>query len=66
MWDTFTSLLVLSTLTLVQLEPKVKPAVRCGERLTSFSSNSSGLVQGREEDPADLSAPTQVTSVAGT
>ena len=64
--DTFTYLLLLSTVTLVHLEPKVSVAVKCGERLTSFSSNSSGLLLGREEDPADLSAPTQVISVAGT
>ena len=64
--DTFTYLLLLSTVTLVQLEPRVSVAVKCGERLTSFSSNSSGLLLGREEDPADLSAPTQVISVTGT
>jgi hypothetical protein len=64
--DTFTYLLLLSTVTLVQLEPRVSVGVKCGERLTSFSSNSSGLLLGREEDPADLSAPTQVISVTGT
>ena len=64
--DTFTYLLLLSTVTLFQLEPRVSVGVKCGERLTSFSSNSSGLLLGREEDPADLSAPTQVISVTGT
>ena len=29
-------------------------------RHTSFSSNSTGIVGGREEDPTSLSAPTQV------
>ena len=60
------ALLLLPLLPLVVMEPKVSVAVKCGERLTSFSSNSSGLLLGREEDPADLSAPTQVISVSGT
>ena len=31
----------------------------CCYRFTSFSSSSSGIVGGREEDPSSLAAPTQ-------
>jgi len=37
----------------------VAQQVQCGQRHTSFNSNSSGIVGGREEDPTALSAPTQ-------
>jgi len=33
--------------------------LKCGERFTDFVSESSGLVDGREADPSELSAPTQ-------
>ena len=33
--------------------------LKCGERFTDFVSKSSGLVNGREADPSELSAPTQ-------
>ena len=33
--------------------------LKCGERFTDIVSESSGLVDGREADPSELSAPTQ-------
>jgi len=34
-------------------------SIQCGQRFTEFSSKSTGIVGGREEDPASLAAPTQ-------
>lgn len=36
-----------------------KTSVQCGLRYTKFTSNSTGVTNGREEDPSLLSAPTQ-------
>jgi len=53
-------ILIWSLITMVQPGPStVAQQVQCGQRHTSFSSNSSGIVGGREEDPTALSAPTQ-------
>jgi len=52
---------ILSSISLVAPGPAtIEQQVHCGQRHTSFSSNSSGIVGGREEDPTSLSAPTQV------
>jgi len=32
---------------------------KCGQRFTEFFSNTTGILNGREEDPTSLSAPTQ-------
>jgi len=36
-----------------------KESIQCGLRFEEFQSNSTGIVGGREEDPASLAAPTQ-------
>eukprot|EP00091_Calanus_sinicus_P003058 TRINITY_DN13208_c0_g1_i1.p1 TRINITY_DN13208_c0_g1~~TRINITY_DN13208_c0_g1_i1.p1 ORF type:complete len:128 (-),score=23.93 TRINITY_DN13208_c0_g1_i1:583-966(-) len=52
--------LLLSSISLVSSGPAtIAQEVQCGQRHTSFSSNTSGIVGGREEDPTSLSAPTQ-------
>lgn len=41
------------------MPPSVSEYIKCGQRYTAFSSNTSGIVGGREQDPTSLSAPTQ-------
>ena len=42
-----------------QLHCVLGSSVQCGRRFTEFSSSSSGIVGGREQDPGQLAAPTQ-------
>ena len=46
-------------LTWCQLHCVLGSSVQCGRRFTEFSSSSSGIVGGREQDPGQLAAPTQ-------
>jgi len=41
------------------MPPAPSDSVSCGKRYTQFNSNSTGISNGREEDPSALSAPTQ-------
>ena len=55
-------LLMLSLFHLTQAQPsKSTASLKCGQRFVNFASNSSGIVEGREEDPTKLSAPTKVS-----
>ena len=42
-----------------QLSCVMGSSVQCGRRFTEFTSSSSGIVAGREQDPSQLAAPTQ-------
>ena len=42
-----------------QLSCVLGSGVQCGRRFTEFTSSSSGIVAGREQDPSQLAAPTQ-------
>lgn len=56
------SLIIIALASIASVSPgpsKVPEKIQCGQRHTSFQSNSTGILGGREEDPTSLSAPTQ-------
>jgi len=55
----FKSVIFVFFLTSLAVTVESQDSIQCGLRFTSFSSASSGIVGGREEDPATLAAPTQ-------
>jgi hypothetical protein len=59
LFSILSSILPSSSILSTTSEPETNERIACGLRFAEFSSNSSGIEEGREIEPAQLSAPTQ-------